>query len=174
MRQLFADEGTFSVFHTSSLYDTYVNTLVKGKFEVGMAWCPGGNDGETFKSEVGGCVLLIPEKASQAQKNAAWKLLQFMTSPEINLYWADQTGYFPTRQSVQGTEAYQEYLTRKPAMESVVSMASWINPRNQHPAYDQIANLWRHALAKVFNEKAPVQDTLDELVTEVNEILEDQ
>ena len=174
MRQLFADEGTFSVFHTSSLYDTYVNTLVKGKFEVGMAWCPGGNDGETFKSEVGGCVLLIPEKASQAQKNAAWKLLQFMTSPEINLYWADQTGYFPTRQSVQGTEDYQEYLTRKPAMESVVSMASWINPRNQHPAYDQIANLWRHALAKVFNEKAPVQDTLDELVTEVNEILEDQ
>ena len=75
---------------------------------------------------------------------------------------------------MQGTEAYQEYLTRKPAMESVVSMASWINPRNQHPAYDQIANLWRHALAKVFNEKAPVQDTLDELVTEVNEILEDQ
>lgn len=174
MRQLFADGGTFSVFHTSSLYDTYVNTLVKGAFEVGMAWCPGGNDGETFKSEVGGCVLLIPAKASQPQKNAAWKLLQFMTSPEINLYWADQTGYFPTRQSVQGTTEYTEYLTRKPAMEAVVSMSKWINPRNQHPSYDTIANLWRAALAKVFVEGAPVQSTLDELVVEVNEILEDQ
>jgi len=174
MRQLFADGGTFSVFHTSSLYNTYTDTLVKGAFEVGMAWCPGGNDGQTFKSEVGGAVLLIPAKASQAQKNAAWKLLQFMTSPEINLYWADQTGYFPTRQSVQTTEAYAEYLNRKPAMEAVVSMSQWINPRNQHPAYDQIANLWRAALAKVFVEKAPVQATLDELAAEVNEILADQ
>ena len=53
MRQLFADEGTFSVFHTSSLYDTYVNTLVKGKFEVGMAWCPGGNDGDQGENPLG-------------------------------------------------------------------------------------------------------------------------
>ena len=100
--------------------------------------------------------------------------MMFMTSPEINLYWADKTGYFPTRASVQGTPEYEEYLSRKPAMADIVAMSSWINPRNQHPAYDQIANLWRHALAKVCNEKAPVQDTLDELVTEVNEILEDQ
>ena len=59
-------------------------------------------------------------------------------------------------------------------MNAVVSMAKWINPRNQNPAYDQIANLWRAALAKVFVEKAPVQSTLDDLVVEVNEILGDQ
>ncbi len=174
MRQLFADQGAFSVFHTSSLYNTYKDILVGDNFEVGMCWSPGGNDNATFKSEVGGAVLLIPQKASQVQKNAAWKLLEFLCSPEINLYWADKTGYFPTRQSVQGTPEYNEYLERKPAMEAVVSMAQWINPRDQHPAYDTIAKLWRDGLASILIEGAPVQDTLDELVEEVNEILEDE
>ena len=171
MRQLFWDGGAFSVFHTSSLYDTYVKS---SSFEVGMAWLPGGNDGETFKSEVGGAAILIPAKASQAQKNAAWQFLTFMTSPEINLYWADATGYFPTRQSVLETEAVKDYLTRKPAMESVMSMSGWINPRDQHPVYDTVANLWRHALAKIFVEGAPVQETLDQLALEITENLEDQ
>lgn len=139
-----------------------------------MAWLPGGNDGATFKSEVGGAAILIPAKASQAQKNAAWQFLTFMTSPEINLYWADATGYFPTRQSVLKTDAVKDYLTRKPAMEAVMSMSGWINPRDQHPVYDTVANLWRHALAKVFVEGAPVQETLDQLALEVTENLEDQ
>lgn len=171
MRQLFWDGGAFSVFHTSSLYDLYVQ---ESDFEVGMAWLPGGNDGETFKSEVGGAAILIPAVASQAQKNAAWQFLSFMTSPEINLYWADATGYFPTRQSLLGTDAVKDYLSRKPAMETVMSMTSWINPRNQHPVYDTVANLWRHGLAKVFVEGAPVQETLDQLALEVTENLEDQ
>ena len=176
MRQLFWDGGAFSVFHTSSLYDTYVTQVAASEnpFEVGMCWLPGGNDGESFKSEVGGAAILIPAAASQAEKNAAWQFLMFMTSPEINLYWADKTGYFPTRQSAKETEAYAEYLSRKPAMESIIAMSSWINPRNQNPAYDACATLWRHALAQIFNEGAPIQETLDQLAAEIQETLDDQ
>ncbi len=176
MRQLFWDGGAFSVFHTSSLYDTYVTNVAASAnpFEVGMCWLPGGNDGETFKSEVGGSAILIPAKASQAEKNAAWQFLMFMTSPEINLYWADKTGYFPTRASVQGTPEYADYLSRKPAMADIVAMAKWINPRNQNPAYDACGTLWRHALAEIFNEGAPVEETLNDLAVEIQETLDDQ
>ena len=174
MRELFwTSQGAFSVFHTSSLYDTYVEKA-GDKFEVGMCWLPGSSDGTSFKSEVGGSAILIPAAASQAEKNAAWQFLMFMTSPEINLYWADKTGYFPTRQSVQGTAEYEEYLTRKPAMVDVVSMAGWINPRNQHPAYDTCANLWETALYDIFNNDAPIQETLDQLAVEIQENLNNQ
>ena len=174
MRNLFIDGGAFSVFHTSCLYGTYMDRVAASAnpFEVGMAWLPGGSDGESFKSEVGGAVVFIPAKASQAEKNAAWQFLMFMTSPEINLYWSDKTGYFPTRQSVQGTPEYEEFLTRKPAMRDIVAMSAWINPRNQDPAYDSCANAWRHALAKIFNEGAPVQETLDALAQEITELLQ--
>lgn len=176
MRQLFWDGGAFSVLHTSSLYDTYVTNVAASEnpFEVGMAWLPGGNDGETFKSEVGGSAILIPSAASQAEKNAAWQFLMFITSPEINLYWADKTGYFPTRASVQEMPEYADYLERKPAMKDIVAMSKWINPRNSNPAYDSCANLWRDALATIFNDNAPIQETLDTLATEIQENLNDQ
>lgn len=170
MRQLFWDGGAFSVFHTSSLYDTYVEN---SDFTVGMSWLPGSEDGTSFLSEVGGAVILIPASAPQRQKNAAWQFLMFMASPEINLYWADKTGYFPTRATVMETPEYKEYLERKPAMKEIVAMSSWINPRNQHPAYDTIANEWRHALARIFNEGAPVEETLHQLAREIEEIIED-
>ncbi len=173
MRQLFWDGGAFSVFHTSSLYDTYVQN-VGDSFEVGMAWLPGGNDGESFKSEVGGSAILIPAAASQAEKNAAWQFIMFMTSPEINLYWADASGYFPTRASATETAEYAEYLERKPAMAEIIEMASWINPRNQNPAYDACGNSWRHALARIHTEGAPVETTMQELAVEIQENLDDQ
>ena len=81
---------------------------------------------------------------------------------------------FPTRASVQETEAYAEYLSRKPAMADIVAMAGWINPRNQNPAYDACANLWRTALYEIFNNNAPIQETLDQLAVEIQETLDDQ
>lgn len=172
MRQRFWDGEAFGAIHTSSLYDTYVQQ-VGDQFEVGMAWLPGSIDGTQFMSEVGGGIIIVPEVASRRQKNAAWQFVTFMTSPEINLYWADMTGYFPTRRSVMGTAEYEEYLERKPAMADVISMSNWIMPRNQHPAYMNVATEWRHALDRIFNGGAPVQATLDDLAEIVEEILED-
>ena len=68
----------------------------------------------------------------------------------------------------------KEYLERKPAMGPIMEMSGWINPRNQHPAYNTIANLWRDALAKVFVEGAPAQDALNQVAMEIVETLEDQ
>ncbi len=172
MRDLFIAGGAFSVFHTSSLYTTYVNRVnaledEAARFEVGMAWLPGGSDGESFKSEVGGAAIFIPAKASQAEKNAAWQFMMFMASPEINLYWSDNTGYLPTRGSVVSLPEYQEYLAKKPAMDPIIKMASWINPRNQNPAYNNCGNLWRAALAEIYNNGAPVKETLDQLAVEI-------
>ena len=69
---------------------------------------------------------------------------------------------------------YEEYLARKPEMKNIVSMSSWINPRNQNPAYDACANLWRTALYEIFNNNAPIQETLDQLAVEIQETLDDQ
>lgn len=170
MRQIFWDGGAFSVFHTSSLYDTY---RTQSSFEVGMAWMPGGIDGESFKSEIGGAVILIPASASQRQKNAAWQFMMFVTSPEMNLYWSSKTGYLPTRQSVTTTPEYAAYLEEKPAMADIIGMGPWIQPLNQHPAYHAIANEWRDALARIFNEGAPVERTLDQAAETIEEMLAD-
>lgn len=168
MRQAFMDGKAFSVIHTSSLYNMYVQNA---KFKVGMAWLPSG---DTSYSEIGGNVLLIPEKNSQDVKNAAWSLLSYLESPDVNMIWAKETGYMPTRNSVINTQAGKDFLKEKPSFQVIFDNLNNIQPRIQHPAYSQLATIWMQSLAKAVIEDQDMKTIMDNGVKQINEVLSDK
>ncbi len=168
MRQTFIDQKAFSVIHTSSLYNTYVDKCKD--FEVGMAWLPAA---DTKNQEIGGCVLLIPAKNDQKTKNAAWQFLSYLCSKEVNMKWADETGYMPTRKSVLNTAEGLDFLNRKPAFKCIFDNLDYINPRIQHPAWNEFATIWKNYLAEIYIEKTDVESSIEDMVMEMNEVLED-
>jgi ABC-type sugar transport system, periplasmic component len=168
MRQNFIDQKAFSVIHTSSLYNTYVSKCKD--FEVGMAWLPAG---DTKNQEIGGCVLLIPAKNDQKTKNAAWQFLSYLCSKDVNMKWADETGYMPTRKSVLNTAEGQDFLQRKPAFKCIFDNLDYINPRIQHPSWNEFATIWKNYLAEFYIEKNDIDKGVKDMVTEMDEVLED-
>lgn len=168
MRQNFLDGKAFSVIHTTSLYDMYAKTA---KFTVGMAWLPGG---DSSFSEIGGNVLLIPKKNSQEVKNAAWAFMSYLTSKDVNMVWATDTGYMPTRNSVTKTDAAKEFLKTKPAFQVVFDNLDKINPRIQHPAYSQLAKTWMESLAKATIENQDMKAAMDNAKKLIDEALSDK
>ena len=170
MRQNFYDQKTFSVMHTSSLYNNYVSKCPD--FEVGMAWYPAATTGDK-NSEVGGCVLGIPSKNDQATKNAAWQFLQFLCGKEVNMEWAEGTGYLPTRNSVLNTEEGKEFLEKKPAFQCIFDNLNLINPRIQNSAWSELATTWKNYMEIMMNQDGDVTSGSNDMVTEINEILED-
>lgn len=168
MRQNFIDQKAFSVIHTSSLYNTYKN-LVKD-FEVGMAWLPAG---DTKISEIGGSVLLIPAKNDQKVKNAAWVFLQYLIGKDVNMKWADGTGYIPTRNSVLSSSEGVDFLNRKPAFKAIFDNLDEINPRIQHPGWSQLARIWLSYLDQIMTEGQDVKTQLGNMAQEINEALAD-
>lgn len=170
MRQNFYDQKTFSVMHTSSLYNNYVSKCPD--FEVGMAWYPAATTGDK-NSEVGGCVLGIPSKNDQATKNAAWQFLQFLCGKEVNMEWAEGTGYLPTRNSVLNTEEGKEFLEKKPAFQCIFDNLNLINPRIQNAAWSELATTWKNYMEVMMNQDGDVTSGSNDMVTEINEILED-
>lgn len=170
MRQGFYDGTTFAVMHTSSLYNTYVSKCPD--FEVGMAWYPAASTGDKF-SEVGGCVLGIPAKNDQATKNAAWVFLQYLVGKEVNMKWAEGTGYLPTRLSVLTTEEGQAFLAEKPAFQCIFDNLDLINPRIQSAAWSQLATTWKAYMDTMINQGGSIVDESADMVVEINEILED-
>lgn len=169
MRQKFYDGEAFSVMHTSSLYNNYVD---KCDFEVGMAWYPASSTGEK-NSEVGGCVLGIPAGNDQATKNAAWQFLQYLCGKEVNMKWAKGTGYLPTRNSVLSTEEGVKFLEEKPAFQCIFDNLNLINPRIQHSAWSELATTWKNYMEVMMNQGGDINKNSEDLVVEVNEILED-
>ncbi|MEG0753312.1 MAG: extracellular solute-binding protein, partial [Angelakisella sp.] len=167
MRQNFIDGKAFSVMHTSSLYNTYVD---KCDFEVGMHYYPGDI---TRNSEVGGSVLLIPAKNDQKVKNAGWQFLSFLCSKDINMLWAKETGYMPTRNSVLETEEGKKFLEEKPAFKAIFDNLDSINPRIQHPAYSTFSKLWMESMGKSIIEKGDIPTDMKAVAKLMNETLAD-
>ena len=170
MRQNFYDQKTFSVMHTSSLYNNYVSKCPD--FEVGMAWYPAATTGDK-NSEVGGCVLGIPSKNDQATKNAAWQFLQFLCGKEVNMEWAEGTGYLPPRNSVLNTEEGKKFLEKKPAFQCIFDNLNLINPRIQNAAWSELATTWKNYMEIIMNQGGDITSDSNDMVTEINEILED-
>ena len=169
MRQKFYDGQTFSVMHTSSLYNNYVN---KCDFEVGMAWYPVGTTGDKY-SEVGGCVLGIPANNDQATKNAAWQFLQYCVGKECNMKWAKGTGYMPTRKSVLETAEGVAFLQEKPAFQCIFDNLDLINPRIQNGSWSELATTWKTYMDIIMNQKGDIVEQSDLMVEEIDEILAD-
>lgn len=169
MRQKFYNGETFSVMHTSSLYNTYVD---KCDFEVGMAWYPTASTGDMY-SEVGGCVLGIPAGNDQATKNAAWQFLQYLCGKDVNMKWAEGTGYLPTRNSVLNTEEGVAFLKEKPAFQCIFDNLNLINPRIQNAAWSELATTWKNYMDVIMNQGGDVTKESQDMVVEINEILED-
>jgi multiple sugar transport system substrate-binding protein len=167
MRQNFIDGKAFSIIHTTSLYNLYESSC---KFEVGMHYLPGNVSRD---SEIGGCVLLIPSKNKQEVKNAAWKLLSYLTGKDVNMLWARETGYMPTRNSVLDTSEAKDYLAKKPAFKPVFTFLDNINPRIQHPAYTALAKLWMQEMAKVIIEGGDVTQSMQKMAKLIDEALQD-
>ena len=167
MRQNFIDGKAFSVIHTSSLYNTYVDLC---DFEVGMSWLPGG---DTKNQEIGGCVLLIPAKNDQATKNAAWQFLSYLCSKEVNMKWATETGYIPTRNSVLETEEGQQFLAEKPAFQCIFHNLDLIQPRIQHSGWNQLATIWMNYMAEMMIEDVDIPEMIEMMVEEIDEVLAD-
>ena len=170
MRQNFYDGKAFSVMHTSSLYNTYVDKCPN--FEVGMAWYPAATTGDKYH-EVGGCVLGIPSKNDQATKNASWQFLQFLCGKTVNMKWAEGTGYLPTRLSVLETEEGVEFLNKKPAFQCIFDNLNLINPRIQHGSWSELATTWKNYMVEMIVNGKDITEQSDMMVEEIDEILAD-
>ncbi|MEL7566162.1 MAG: ABC transporter substrate-binding protein [Dehalobacterium sp.] len=60
--------------------------------------------------------ICIPQMVSEAQKEAAFKWISYMTSREVTADWSMKTGYQPVRKSVMNMESYQEFINENPQL----------------------------------------------------------
>lgn len=165
MRQTFIDGKALSVVYTSSLFDTISESC---SFDMGMAWLPGG---ETKEQVLGGNVLFLPAKNDQKVKDASWEFLSYIMSKEINMIWASESGYLPTRRSVQETEEGKAFLEKKPEFQIIFDNLDIITPGIQRTDWSQVSAAWKNWMDEIIQEDLDVESALKEMEVELNEIL---
>ncbi|WP_430440906.1 ABC transporter substrate-binding protein [Shinella sp.] len=96
------------IWHTTG---NLANIRKNATFDFGIAPFPGH---PTPASVLGGGNLYIFKDASDEEKAAAYKFIQFLTSDEILADWAVQTGYVAPRDGSWETETMKKYVAESP------------------------------------------------------------
>jgi sn-glycerol 3-phosphate transport system substrate-binding protein len=88
------------------------NVKANAKFDFGVAMLP---EKKRRGSPTGGGNFYIFAKTSPAERDAALKLVRFMTTPERAAEWGIKTGYVATRPDAWDTPAMKDYVASFPA-----------------------------------------------------------
>jgi len=76
-------------------------------FEVGAAYIPYADEVKRNGVVIGGASLWMSKGIAEAEQEAAWEFMKFLTTPEIQAKWHLETGYFAINPS-----AYEEQTVK--------------------------------------------------------------
>ena len=177
----FTSGNVASVLYTSSTYAGYIKKASSGEngaiFEVGIANQPYGSTGNNHQY-VAGATLIIPsaECNTQAQKNAAFQLICYLTNPTQQLAWATTSSYYVTRQSAatdpQYADAYNGLLGKLPEMASI-DLNSYV-AKTKHPLFDKCGDIFETYMSEIMTNGMDPTEGWELMCEEINDTLADQ
>ncbi len=145
------------IYHTTG---SLTSILSKSKFDVGVGFLPAGKKG--YGAPTGGGNLYILKSAPADHQAAAWKWIQFLSSPEIQADWTVQTGYIAARQSSWETKTLKDLVAAKPQYGVARDQLQYSDKElTSHQGADVQKILGQAVQAAITGQKTP-QQALDE------------
>jgi multiple sugar transport system substrate-binding protein len=123
---------------------------------------PGGSPG----SALGGEMLAINSKSSHAE--AAYKLIQYLTSSSVQIARAEATGDPPSLPSAYTSALY----AKAPYFKAVKTLNQYAQPRPVSPSYLQISAALQTALSSVFANSSSASSALGSAAGQIESLAE--
>jgi sn-glycerol 3-phosphate transport system substrate-binding protein len=138
-------------------------------FELATSFMP-AND--SYGVPTGGCQLVMTSKMSQAEKDAAWEFITFMTTKENTIYQHKHVGYLPTRLSALDTDELRQHFEQYPQYKVAVDQLEYARPRPMENAYPEVTQIIKTAIEKaILDPNVTPQAAMDEAAVKANKLL---
>lgn len=119
-------------FQSSAQLTTMIKNT-EGKFELGVAPIPRATEEDNVGAAVGGGSLCMFNVGSDEEKKASFEFVQFMASPESQLYFFKNNGYLPANKKSSALEEYKAYIASEPHAQVAVDQLLVSHPDMQEP-----------------------------------------
>ena len=166
----FAAGRTATMLASSSNLSTVLNT-VGGRFEVGTAFVPKTDDEATGGVNIGGGALF-----SYASGDAVRTVLEYLTSEEVQLKWAEMTGYMPVNTGLKDDPEYLAFLEANPQFRVAMEQTEASNPKVTGvwlPSAYQIYYSFQTEIRNVTENGKSIDDAVSDMAATVQKALDD-
>ena len=164
--QMFAEGKVGIEFNSTGRLTRYLSEM---KFDLGVAPLPCD---KACAAPIGGATLGIVATAPKDVKDAAWKFIEFVTTPENSAFIFAKTGYLPiikgaleTEMAKERVSKHKEYLVANKQLEIAFARArppAMPAIRSEEPAVWQSIVLQKQTADEALNEFAKtMQDLID-------------
>nr|HMM32924.1 extracellular solute-binding protein [Clostridia bacterium] len=119
-------------FQSSAQLTTMINGA-EGKFELGVAPIPHATAEDKVGASVGGGSVCMFNVGTDAQKQASFEFVQFLASPESQLYLFKNNGYLPVNKASYELDEYKAYVVEEPRAQVAVDQLTVSNTGMQEP-----------------------------------------
>jgi sn-glycerol 3-phosphate transport system substrate-binding protein len=164
----FASGSVAMIAHTTG---SLTGLLAQADFTIGVMPYPGKEEG-TYASVPGGGNFYILKGAPQEQQDAAWKFIEFITSPELAADYSIQTGYIASRMSAYDTPAMQEYTAEVPQALQARDALQYAEGELDIQNLGEVRTIFHNYIQKAFNGEMTAQDAMDAAQVEAEAALE--
>ncbi len=151
-------------------------TNVGDSFEIGVGYFPNINASDVGGVSVGGGSLWAFETGDEAREAATWEFVKFMTNPENQAFWNQQTGYFPVNVKAQETETFKANVEKYPQFQVALDQLHDSAPQYAGgllSVFSQArAQVQKYTEMLVHGEIADVDECVQKLAAEINESIE--
>ncbi len=103
--------GDVGMYIGSSAGISFVGASAKDKINWATAPLPGDKKAST---QFQGTNVVAFKSATDQEKLAAWEFMKFLSSKEQTIYWAENTGYVPVRESALNDAEWKKYIQENP------------------------------------------------------------
>ena len=167
--QFGAGKSLFTVASSSGLGIYYPQAIAEGVGEMEWDVAPLPNKG-TIKANIYGASVSIP-KSTPERELAAWIFLKYYTSPDVQVYWAENTQYFPVRKSV--ADKMGEFFEKYPAYKTAWELIQYGTFEPAVPGYDPIREEMNKTMANMIEDPSTdvaaamkaLNDTANDILT---------
>ncbi len=156
------------IYHTTG---SLTNILKNAKFNVGVGFLPQGS--KTYGAPTGGGNLYIVKSAPVDHQAAAWRWIQFLSSPQTQADWTVATGYIAARQSAWTTDTLTKLVADHPQYAVARDQLQYATKELATHRGADIQHIFGGAVqAALTGDKTP-QQALDDAQKQAEDLLKD-
>lgn len=150
---------------------------VGNKFEVGTSYLPALNDNKDGGVVIGGASLWILNNKPIEYQKAAWEFVKFMISAKEQVFWNENTGYFPVTKEAYDLPEMKTHLEKYPQFKTAIDQlhSTPINTATEGAligVYPEARQTIETNIEKVLNNQATPKQALDDAEKSINNALE--
>ncbi|WP_026245277.1 MULTISPECIES: ABC transporter substrate-binding protein [Alkalispirochaeta] len=131
---------TSMLYHSTGVLSFLRNSA---QFDFGVAFMPGN---VSFGAEVGGGNIHMGRGIPEQNRRAAWKFIEFLTTPELAARWSRDSGYVSVRVSSYDLPDMREYTDRYPEYLVARNQLDYASGKMMAPAFQEIREFLKSAL----------------------------